>query len=263
MVGLNKFRDNKKNQALIYTKLAIRSYFCNDFKIHPTMTFKQMFTSSVGKKLVMAFTGIFLVLFLVVHAGLNACIWAMDGGVMFNKAANFMGSFVVPRILEIGLFLGIFLHIIQGYMLTLENRSKRKIGYEVNYSKGSKWYSRSMAILGTILLMFFIIHWKHFWIPSRITGVAEMDLGNGFVVHNLYAVMQDTFQNQWVVLFYVISCIALAYHLAHGFQSAFKTIGVHNKRYHAMISALGYGFAIIIPLAFAMMPISFYLHWVN
>ena len=227
------------------------------------MTFKQMFTSSVGKKLVMAFTGIFLVLFLVVHAGLNACIWAMDGGVTFNKAAHFMGSFIVPRILEIGLLLGIFLHIIQGYMLTLENRSKRKTGYEVNYSKGSKWYSRSMAILGTILLMFFVIHWKHFWVPSRITGVEEMDLGNGFIVHNLYAVMQDTFENVWVVLFYVIACISLGYHLAHGFQSAFKTIGVHNKRYHAMINTIGFGFAIIIPLAFALMPISFYLHWVN
>jgi succinate dehydrogenase / fumarate reductase cytochrome b subunit len=187
----------------------------------------------------------------------------MDGGVTFNKAAHFMGSFIVPRILEIGLFLGIFLHIIQGYMLTLENRSKRKIGYEVNYSKGSKWYSRSMAILGTILLMFFVIHWKHFWVPSRITGVEEIDLGNGFIVHNLYAVMQDTFENVWVVIFYVIACISLGYHLAHGFQSAFKTIGVHNKRYHAMINTIGFGFAIIIPLVFALMPISFYLHWVN
>lgn len=227
------------------------------------MTFKQMFTSSVGKKLIMGFTGIFLVLFLVVHAGLNACIWAMDGGVMFNRAGNFMGSNVVPRILEVGLFFFIFLHIIQGYMLTLQNKSKRNVGYAVSYSKGSKWYSRSMAILGTILLMFFVIHWKHFWIPSRITGVEETTLPNGVHVHNLYAVMQETFQNIWVVVFYVISCISLGYHLAHGFQSAFKTIGVHNKRYHALISCIGYGFAIIIPLAFAMMPISFYLHWVN
>jgi succinate dehydrogenase / fumarate reductase cytochrome b subunit len=211
------------------------------------MTFKQMFTSSVGKKLIMGFTGIFLVLFLVVHAGLNACIWAMDGGVMFNRAGHFMGSNVVPRILEVGLFFFIFLHIIQGYMLTLQNRSKRAVGYAVTYSKGSKWYSRSMAILGT----------------SRITGVEEIQLPNGVEVHNLYAVMQETFQNIWVVIFYVVSCISLAYHLAHGFQSAFKTIGVHNKRYHAMISCIGYGFAIIIPFVFAMMPISFYLHWVN
>ena len=182
---------------------------------------------------------------------------------MFNRAGHFMGSNVVPRILEVGLFFFIFLHIIQGYMLTLQNKSKRAVGYAVNYSKGSKWYSRSMAILGTILLMFFVIHWKHFWVPSRITGVEEIALPNGVEVHNLYAVMQETFQNIWVVIFYVVSCISLAYHLAHGFQSAFKTIGVHNKRYHAMISCIGYGFAIIIPLVFAMMPISFYLHWVN
>jgi len=227
------------------------------------MTFKQMFTSSVGKKLIMGLTGIFLVLFLIVHAGLNACIWAMDGGVMFNRAGHFMGSNAVPRILEVGLFFFIFLHIIQGYMLTVENRSKRAVGYAVNYSKGSKWYSRSMAILGTILLMFFIIHWKHFWVPSRITGVEEITLPNGVQVHNLYGVMQETFKDIWVVIFYVISCISLAYHLAHGFQSAFKTIGVHNKRYHAMISTIGYGFAILIPLAFAMMPISFYLQWVK
>lgn len=227
------------------------------------MTFQQMFTSSVGKKLIMGFTGLFLVVFLVVHAGLNACIWAMDGGVMFNRAAHFMGDNVVPRILEIGLFFFIFLHIIQGYVLTLHNKRKRAIGYAVSYAKGSKWYSRSMAILGTILLMFFIMHWKHFWIPSRITGVEEMTLPNGVQVHNLYAVMQSTFENMYVVIFYTISCISLGYHLAHGFQSAFKTIGVHNKRYHALLSTMGYAFAILIALVFAMMPISFYLHWVN
>ena len=75
------------------------------------MTWKQVFTSSVGKKLVMGLTGISLVLFLVVHAGLNACIWANDGGEMFNRAANFMGSNVIPRILEVGLFGGIFLPV--------------------------------------------------------------------------------------------------------------------------------------------------------
>jgi len=232
------------------------------------MTFKQMFTSSVGKKLVMAFTGIFLILFLVVHAGLNACIWAMDGGLMFNKAGHFMGSFVIPRVLEIGLFVGIFLHIIQGYMLTLENRSKRKIGYEVNYSKGSKLYSRSMAILGTLLLMFLIMHIYHFWTPSRLGGIGNIKSLNTFNLngveyHNLYAEMQLVFTNPCIVILYVLACGSLAYHLAHGFQSAFKTIGVHNKRYHAMISCIGYGFAIIIPLAFAMMPLSFYFHWVN
>jgi succinate dehydrogenase / fumarate reductase cytochrome b subunit len=227
-----------------------------------------MFTSSVGKKLVMAFTGIFLILFLIVHAGLNACIWANDEGLMFNKAAHFMGSFVLPRILEIGLFVGIILHIVQGYMLTLENRSKRSVGYAVNYAKGSKWYSRSMALLGTLLLMFLVMHIYHFWTPSRLGGIGGIKSltvfdKNGVEYHNLYAEMKLVFENVYVVILYVLACGSLAYHLAHGFQSAFKTIGIHNKRYHAMISTIGYGFAILIPLAFAMMPISFYFNLVK
>ena len=217
-----------------------------------------MFTSSVGKKLVMAFTGIFLILFLIVHVALNACIWAMDGGEMFNKGAHFMGANVVPRILEIGLFVGFILHIVQGLMLTFDNQKARSVKYAVDYgNKGSKWYSRSMALLGTIIMLFLIIHLSHFWFPNRSH--------QGFLLGeeiNLFDTMKEVFSNIYVVIVYVISCISLGYHLAHGFQSAFKTIGVTNKRYHLMLSTLGYGFSIIVSLAFAMMPISFYLHWV-
>jgi succinate dehydrogenase / fumarate reductase cytochrome b subunit len=222
------------------------------------MTWKQMFTSSVGKKLVMAFTGVFLILFLIVHVALNACIWAMDGGEMFNTGAHFMGANVVPRILEIGLFLGFILHIVQGLMLTMDNRKARSVKYAVDYgNKGSKWYSRSMALLGTIILLFLIIHLSHFWFPNRSN--------QGFVLGeeiNLFDKMKEVFSNIYVVIVYVLSCVSLGYHLAHGFQSAFKTIGVTNKRYHVILSSLGYGFSIIVSLAFAMMPISFYLHWV-
>lgn len=227
------------------------------------MTWKQMFTSSVGKKLVMGFTGIFLVLFLIVHVGLNACIWAMDNGVMFNKAAHFMGANVVPRILEIGLFAGFFLHIIQGYLLELQNRKARGTAYAVNYgNKGSKWYSRSMALLGTLLLLFLIMHIKHFWVPSRITGL-EPVLIDGKEYHNLYREMLVVFENPVIVVVYVIGCISLAYHLAHGFQSAFRTIGINNPKYTTLLESVGYGFSIIVPLAFAMMPISMHLGWVN
>lgn len=179
-----------------------------------------------------------------------------------------MGSFIVPRVLEIGLFVGIFLHILQGYMLTLENRSKRSVGYAVNYAKGSKWYSRSMALLGTLLLMFLVMHIYHFWTPSRLGGIGGIKAltvfdKNGVEYHNLYAEMKLVFENVYVVILYVLACGSLGYHLAHGFQSAFKTIGIHNKRYHALISTIGYGFSILIPLAFAMMPISFYFKLIN
>ena len=217
----------------------------------------------------MGLTGIFLITFLVVHVGLNACIWANDGGEMFNKAAHFMGSMVVIRILEVGLFVFIFIHIIQGLALEVTNRGKRGIGYAVSYSKGSKWYSRSMGLLGTLILLFLVLHWINFWIPSRFTGVTDAqgnelaEVYNGTQVHDLYKLMKITFSDLWVVIVYVLGCLSLAYHLAHGFQSAFRSLGVHNKKYNALLTSVGYGFSIIVPLAFAMMPISFYLGWVS
>lgn len=230
------------------------------------MKWSELFTSSIGRKWVMGLTGLFLISFLVVHAGINACIWANDDGVMFNKAAHFMGSTVVIRIMEVGLFAGILLHIVQGYILEFSNRGKRGTAYKVNLgNKGSKWYSRSMGLLGTILLLFFILHWYHFWVPSRFTGIPgpEMRLEDGKEIHNLYALMQVTFQQAWVVILYVLACISLCWHLIHGFQSAFRTVGVSNPKYLTMIRNIGIGYSIIISLVFAMMPVSMYLGWVK
>jgi succinate dehydrogenase / fumarate reductase, cytochrome b subunit len=223
------------------------------------MTWKQVFTSSIGRKLVMGFTGIFLIIFLIIHVGLNACIWANDGGKMFLEGAHFMGSTWVPRILEIGLMAGFVLHIIQGYMLSFSNWSKRSTGYVVNYgNSGSKWYSRSMGLLGTLILLFLIMHLSHFWVPNRSNQ--GWLLGEEI---NLYEKMKAEFSILWVVIAYVIGCISLGYHLAHGFKSAFRTVGVHNARYFNMIKTIGYAFAIIVPLAFAMMPVSIYLGWIE
>jgi succinate dehydrogenase / fumarate reductase cytochrome b subunit len=227
------------------------------------MKWSEFFTSSVGKKFVMGLTGLFLISFLVVHVGINACIWANDGGEMFNKAAHFMGATVVIRIMEVGLFAGIFLHMIQGLVLEFQNRKKRSVGYQVPMgNKGSKWYSRSMGLLGTIILIFFIIHWKQFWIPSRFGDVPEVTI-NGIAMHDLFSLMKDTFTEPWVVILYVLACISLAYHLLHGFQSAFRSLGVHNNRYLHLLNAIGIGFSIVVPLAFAMMPVSMYLEWVK
>lgn len=217
----------------------------------------------------MAFTGLFLITFLVVHAGVNACIFATlfnpdDNGEMFNAAAHFMGSMIVIRIVEIGLFIGFFLHIIQGLTLELQNRSKRAKGYTVPMgNKGSKWYSRSMGLLGTILLMFLILHWWHFWIPSRFTGVEEIVMSNGKIVHDLFSLMKTTFSELWVVIVYVLACVSLCWHLIHGFQSAFRTIGVSNTKYMSLITTVGIWYSVIISLLFAMMPVSMYMGWVK
>ncbi len=235
------------------------------------MKWSEFFTSSVGKKLVMGLTGLFLISFLIVHVGVNACIWANDNGEMFNKAAHFMGSTIVIRILEVGLFAGFFVHIIQGLVLEFQNRKKRKIGYNVSMgNKGSKWYSRSMGLLGTLILLFLIMHIYHFWTPSRLGGywsIHELEpvaYDNGKEIHNLYAEILKVFQdNLLIVILYVLGCISLAWHLMHGFQSAFRSIGLYNNRYLNLANAVGIGFSIIVPLAFAMMPISVYLGWIG
>jgi succinate dehydrogenase / fumarate reductase cytochrome b subunit len=233
------------------------------------MKWSQFFTSSVGKKLVMSLTGLFLISFLVIHAGLNACIWANDNGEMFNKSAHFMGTTVVVRILEIGLFAGIILHIVQGYVLEAKNLSRRGKGYEISIgNKGSRWYSRMMGLLGTLLFLFLIMHVYHFWIPSRLGGIGNIQPlhevhYNGKEYHNLYAEMLVVFKNPIIVVLYILGCISLAYHLMHGFHSAFRTLGVYNNRYLVMLRSLGIGFAVIVSIVFAMMPVSMYLGWVK
>lgn len=226
------------------------------------MTWAQFFTSSIGRKLVMSLTGLFLITFLVVHVSVNAYIWANDGGETFNRTAHFLGSTIIIRIIEVVLFLGFIIHIIQGFVVEGSNLSKRGKGYAINVgNKGSRWYSRAMGLLGTLLFLFLVMHISHFWIPSRFTGLPEAAYNPSH--HDLYSRMLIVFQNPVVVVLYVLGCISLAYHLAHGFQSAFRTLGLHNKKYLTIVNAIGIAFSIIVPLTFAMMPISIYLGWIE
>lgn len=224
----------------------------------------------------MSLTGLFLISFLIVHAGLNSCIFndlsffdPGDNGSMFNRAAYFMGNSLVIRIMEIGLFAGIILHIIQGYAVEAKNRSMRKQGYKVDLgNRGSTWMSRSMAILGTLIFLYLVLHVSQFWIPSRVTHNVEpvsyvVSGGEERPMHNMFLLMYDTFQQPWVVIVYLVGVGALLFHLLHGFHAAFRSIGVHNKKYLSLLKGLGYGFSVIVCVLFALMPISMYLNWVN
>lgn len=225
------------------------------------MNWSQLFSSSIGKKIVMALTGIFLVVFLVVHCYVNANVFFANGEENFNRAAHFMGTNLLIRITEVGLFAGFILHIVQGYKLELQNRSKRKSRYAVTAgNKTSKWYSRSMAILGTLILLFLIVHLAHFWVPSRFGGLTEVEY-DGQSYHNLYLEMKNIFAEPIVVIVYVLGCFSLAWHLLHGVQSAAQTLGWTSKNYFPIIKSVGVAFSIIIPLIFALMPIFMYFGW--
>ncbi len=222
-------------------------------------SFGNAFSSSIGKKLIMGITGLFLILFLVVHCFINALIFFRDGGLTFNIGAHFMASNWIIRAGEVVLFIGLLAHIFQALRLTLHNQAARPVKYAYNDGKAnSKWYSRSMGLLGTLLLIFLIVHLSNFWVVSRFTGIPTVD-ANGH--EDLYAVMHETFQNVWIVVLYVLAMVSLAYHLLHGFASAFQTMGWNHKKYNGIIKGLGIWYSILISLIFAAMPVAIYLGW--
>jgi len=226
------------------------------------MTWKHFFTSSIGKKLIMGLTGLFLITFLIVHAGVNSCIFLNDGGETFNSVAHFMSHNWILRFIEVGLFAGLILHIVQGLILWKQNRKARPVKYSVNAAnQNSKWYSRSMGLLGTLLLFFLIIHVSKFFLDTKIALYANG--GANDASHNLFEEMKAEFQKWWVVGIYILGLISLFWHLIHGFQSAFQTMGINHKKYTPIINTIGIGYTIVICLLFALMPIAFYMGWIN
>ena len=222
------------------------------------MTWKQLFTSSIGKKITMAFTGLFLILFLIVHAGVNSCIFLNDSGETFEAVAHFMAYNWILRFLEVGLFAGLIIHIVQGLILWKQNMDARPIAYHTNKSeKNSTWYSRSMGILGTLLLLFLIMHISHFFIGTKV----EL-YGGGTEEHHLFQEMKIVFSVWYIVVAYMLGLIALFWHLLHGFQSAFQTFGLNHKRYTPIIKAAGAGYTIIICILFALMPLGIFFGWI-
>jgi succinate dehydrogenase / fumarate reductase cytochrome b subunit len=210
-------------------------------------------SSSIGKKFIMGITGLFLISFLIVHVSLNSAIFLNDGGVTFNAGANFMAHNPVIRIVEIGLFAGLILHIVQALVLTLENKKARPVAYQVvNGSANSSWYSRSMGLLGSLLLLFLVVHLANFWLPTKVAVFSHTE-------HNTFNNMKEVFAEWYIVVIYLIGVIGLLYHLLHGFQSAFQSLGINHKKYTPIIKKAGIWFSIIVCALFAAMPITMHL----
>jgi succinate dehydrogenase / fumarate reductase cytochrome b subunit len=177
--------------------------------------------------------------------------------------AHFLGTNWILHILEVGLFVGFILHIVQGIVVTIQNRTKRPVKYAVRRPNAtSSWYSRSMGLLGVLILIFLIIHLSQFWVHTRFTslvgGVGEVSYGGGKPMDDLYGRMKLVFSHGWVVIVYLAGLVALGWHLAHGFQSAFRTLGMTSSKYIPFIRGLGFAFSIVVPLIFALMPVLMY-----
>jgi succinate dehydrogenase / fumarate reductase cytochrome b subunit len=240
--------------------LALRRYL-NQNTDETNMTwFTNFLTSSIGRKVVMSLTGLFLITFLVVHLIGNLQLLADDGGESFNIYAKFMTSNPLIKFASIGLYAGIILHAWVGILLWLKNKQSKGQNYKVKTGANATWASKNMALLGTLILAFLCIHMGDFWFKMKFTDqvplvtYASID----YEVKDLYYQVSHTFRNPLLVVVYVVGMIVLGFHLWHGFASAFQTLGLSHKKYTPIISMIGKIYAVIIPLAFAAIPLIYF-----
>lgn len=218
-----------------------------------------VFTSSIGKKLIMSLAGLFLIIYLVVHLGINVTLILFENTETFNKAATFMGNNPIIKVMEIILFGGFLLHMIYGTVLQIQNLLARPTGYKkTNYSQTS-FFSKYMLHTALILTIFLVLHLLDFWVKNKFLGeVHEITYANGKTYHDLGAMVVDRFQIGWVVIVYVVLLLGLGFHLHHSFQSAFQTLGLNHKTYTPIIKALGVIYSIVVAGGFISIPIVIY-----
>ncbi|MGB1242123.1 MAG: succinate dehydrogenase cytochrome b subunit [Chitinophagales bacterium] len=212
------------------------------------------FSSSVGKKVIMSLTGLFLCLFLAVHMSGNFLLLQDDGGVAFNEYTKFMTTFAPVKIVSFITFAFIIFHIIDGLFLAFNNRKARPVKYAVSKPSNS-WASRNMALLGVIIFFFLVVHLKSFWFEMKF-GSVPLDVNGN---KDLYKIVYEAFSQVWYVAIYLVSLVAIGFHLSHGFQSAFQSLGLNHGKYTPFIKGFGWLFSIGIPLGFAIQPIYVFL----
>lgn len=205
----------------------------------------------------MALTGLFLITFLVVHLIGNLQLLKSDGGRAFNLYAEFMTTNPLIMLISYVLYAFILIHVIWSAILTARSNSARgKTGYQI-IRNSSHWTSRNMGILGTFIFIFLVIHMRDFWAVMHWGGIDRVTY-DGQEVKDLYSVVALAFTRSWYVALYVVSMLMLAFHLWHGFASAFQTLGLNHVKYNGAIRFIGWAFAIIVPAMFALIPITMF-----
>jgi len=206
--------------------------------------------SSIGKKILMSLTGLFLCTFLIEHFIGNLLLFKEDGGKMYEAYTEFLVNNPVIRFVEIFLFGGLIAHAILGVLVWWKNRTSRSQNYEVFRLKDNATFASRITIwTGSAIFIFLVIHLNSFFVPTRLMGSKQTG----------YELVVQAFQNPLYDAFYLFALILLGYHLKHGFQSGFQTLGWVNKKYKPLLDLFAMIFWLIIPLGFASMPLYFLL----
>jgi succinate dehydrogenase / fumarate reductase cytochrome b subunit len=216
-----------------------------------------IFKNTLFRKIIMALTGLFLAFFLIIHllGNLQLLLPYETAEIQYNQYSAMLSGFGLIKVVSIFLYATIVVHIINSLVITIENyRSSGKSLEKDSRGISSTWYSRNMGILGFIIMLFLILHLRDYWYVYKF-GELPLDANGN---KDIFAIVHQSFQQGWYVILYVIGFIALGFHLSHGVWSAFRTLGVYNRWYIKASKYLSFAFAIILCLAYAIIPVIIY-----
>ncbi len=208
------------------------------------------FKSSIGRKIAMALSALFLIFFLIIHLAVN--ITSLFSADVFNELSHFMGTNPLVQFgLQPVLIFGVVFHFIMGFVLELKNKKAVGISYKKNNgAANSTWMSRNMIYSGLAILAFIVLHFIDFWIPELNTKYVVGDMSG---LHNgefrYFHELVEKFHNPIRVGAYVVAFVLLALHLMHGFTSAFQSLGITAGR-KKFLKNVGLAYSVIIPLGF-------------
>ncbi len=213
--------------------------------------------ASITKKIVMSLVGLFLTSFLVVHMSINLLILFDDTRQLFNEAAHFMATNPFIQTFQWILFIGFVLHIILGLVLQIQNWMARPIGYDRKGSSEMSFFSKYMIHTGAIIFIFLLIHFANFFVKAKFGHLEEITYESG-TFEDLGILVVQLFQDGGYVAFYVIAILLLGFHLEHGFQSAFQSLGLNHSKYTPVIKVVGTLFSIALTLGYIAIPLVIY-----
>jgi len=217
-----------------------------------------IFSSSIGKKLIMSLSGLFLITFLLVHLTVNLTMLVSSD--LYNEGAHFMATNPFIKIMEPVLALGCLVHVLYAVLLTVKNMSSRPVSYSVKKDgNSSTWSSRNMFILGSCVLTFFVIHIINFWWKIKVSGDIASTTVDGVEMHDTFTLVTSLFKVWWFDVIYILAFLLLGLHLIHGFWSAFQTIGLNNSKWFIRLKTIGTIYAIVVVLGFSIIPLYFLL----
>lgn len=216
--------------------------------------------TTIIRKVLMAITGLFLSFFLVIHlaGNLQLLLPPVTAQTQYNAYSHLLSGNYIIKFISIVLYVSILAHALFALVLTILNWKAGGSKYAIDRRRQvSGWITRNMGILGSLIFVFLVVHLANFWYVYKFGHPPVDQAGN----KDLYTLVVEVYKEPWYVVAYVVAMFILGFHLWHGFQSAFRTLGLHNLRYHRWVKYFGFFFSIVMTIGFAIIPVILYFRF--